>query len=217
MLRIVSSLVVLLLVFCAAGAATAAERLRWQDLAPRKTLVGNPFRSLPPPVQSAIRDMFWIRKSIESGRKPSELQEMERQARRQIEDAGGDYAAVVAKVDAVLKQANADKEALVQELDGRDVQIPGYALPLEFSGSKVTEFLLVPYVGACIHAPPPPANQIVHVRSGHGIEFKGLFAPVWVTGRISARPSSQELSFVDGTSDIRVGYGLKATKVQRYR
>jgi hypothetical protein len=42
-------------------------------------------------------------------------------------------------------------------------RVPGYMIPLEDNLEEVTEFLLVPYPGACIHVPPPPPNQIVHV------------------------------------------------------
>ena len=52
----------------------------------------------------------------------------------------------------------------VAELDGQEVKLPGYVVPLNVDPSqRVTEFLLVPYFGACIHVPPPPSNQIVHV------------------------------------------------------
>ena len=46
---------------------------------------------------------------------------------------------------------------------GQVVRIPGFVVPLEDSKEGLKEFLLVPYFGACIHSPPPPANQIVHV------------------------------------------------------
>ncbi len=37
-------------------------------------------------------------------------------------------------------------------------------LPLEMSGPKAVEFLLVPTVEACAHTPPPPPpNQLVYV------------------------------------------------------
>jgi hypothetical protein len=36
---------------------------------------------------------------------------------------------------------------------------PGYMVPLEDNLREVTEFLLVPCPGACIHVPPPPPNQ----------------------------------------------------------
>jgi hypothetical protein len=54
--------------------------------------------------------------------------------------------------------------AIVEDLNGRIVRMPGYLLPLDVIGAKVTEFLLVPYIGACIHVPPPPPNQIVYVK-----------------------------------------------------
>jgi uncharacterized protein len=47
--------------------------------------------------------------------------------------------------------------------------VPGYMVPLEDNLEEVTEFLLVPYPGACIHVPPPLPNQIVHVIVGRGL------------------------------------------------
>ena len=40
-------------------------------------------------------------------------------------------------------------------LDGAYIKMPGYIIPLETSSGGVTSFVLVPYVGACIHTPPP--------------------------------------------------------------
>ena len=55
---------------------------------------------------------------------------------------------------------------VVKALDGQLVKLPGYIVPLDVTEEgRVTEFLLVPYYGACIHTPPPPANQIVVVAS----------------------------------------------------
>ncbi len=56
------------------------------------------------------------------------------------------------------------KEApVVPTLEGRLVKLPGFVVPLEMDEKKIDQFLLVPYYGACIHVPPPPANQTVHV------------------------------------------------------
>ena len=105
---------------------------------------------------------------------------------------------------------------VVDDLDGRQVSMPGYALPLEFSGTKLTEFLLVPWVGACIHTPPPPPNQIVYVKSEDGIEIQGRFSPVVVKGAMSVKPASKELFLMDGTATIDVGYSLQASAVEAY-
>ena len=73
----------------------------------------------------------------------------------------------------------------LQGFDGKIVKIPGYMVPLEDNSESVTEFLLVPYLGACIHTPPPPPNQIVHVKMKGSEKAKSsLSVPVWVQGKL---------------------------------
>jgi hypothetical protein len=75
-----------------------------------------------------------------------------------------------------------DTAPTVTALDGERVKMPGYVVPLEQTKEGLKEFLLVPYFGACIHTPPPPANQIVHVRSDSPIAGFASMAAVWVSG-----------------------------------
>ncbi|QNI30587.1 DUF3299 domain-containing protein [Alloacidobacterium dinghuense] len=71
----------------------------------------------------------------------------------------------------------------VRQLNGKRVSIPGFMVPLEDDAQEVTEFLLVPYAGACIHVPPPPPNQMVYVQLTHGGKAKMSFTePIVVTG-----------------------------------
>ena len=76
--------------------------------------------------------------------------------------------------------------AVVTELDGKRVHIGGYVVPLDFEATNVKEFLLVPFVGACIHVPPPPPNQIIYVKTAKGFDVEGSFDPVYVTGTLKA-------------------------------
>lgn len=70
---------------------------------------------------------------------------------------------------------------VVKALDGIEAKLPGYIVPLEISeAGLVTEFLLVPYYGACIHVPPPPSNQIVYVKTAKGVQMDELYQPFWV-------------------------------------
>ena len=104
-----------------------------------------------------------------------------------------------------------------EALDDKLVRIPGYLLPLEFKDKKVTEFLLVPWVGACIHTPPPPPNQIVHVKLDKGFDIGDeMFTAVWVNGVMKTEDASHELSYVDGKQNIDVSYELRAHEVQPY-
>ena len=57
-----------------------------------------------------------------------------------------------------------DKAPANPKLDNRRVSIAGFVVPLDGEREKTREFLLVPYFGACIHAPAPPANQVIHVK-----------------------------------------------------
>lgn len=96
--------------------------------------------------------------------------------------------------------------ALVQALNGQTVSIGGYVVPLDFDATTVKEFLLVPFVGACIHVPPPPVNQIIYVKTDKGFEVGGQFDPVTVTGKITTSPAST------GLADA--GYTITADSVQ---
>lgn len=55
--------------------------------------------------------------------------------------------------------------AVNEELDGKVVRLQGYIVPLEVApNGKVIEFFLASYVGACIHVPPPPPNQMIYAK-----------------------------------------------------
>ncbi|EGV19504.1 DUF3299 domain-containing protein [Thiocapsa marina] len=98
---------------------------------------------------------------------------------------------------------------VVEELDGLRVRLPGFVVPLELDAQKMSEFLLVPYYGACIHVPPPPANQTVHVVAPEGREYVGeLFDTVWVTGTLRVIRSSSELA--------DAGYRIDLTEIEPY-
>ena len=108
---------------------------------------------------------------------------------------------------AKLRQAW-DEAPVVSALDGAWVRLPGFVVPLETDGDTTTRFLLVPYVGACIHVPPPPLNQTVLVEAPMGAKFNGLFDALWVTGRLTVKRADTELA--------NAGYTLMATAVNPY-
>lgn len=94
------------------------------------------------------------------------------------------------------------------DLDGQTVRIPGYITPVGFDDTRVTEFLLVPFLGACIHVPPPPANQIVYVTGAEDVSMDGMWEPIWVTGVLRANPVATVLA--------DVGYRIENPRVEPY-
>ena len=98
---------------------------------------------------------------------------------------------------------------VVEELNGVRVMLPGFVVPLEMADNgKVTEFLFVPYVGACVHYPPPPANQIVYVTLPKPVEFESLWVPYWVAGIIRTDTKESELG--------NAGYTIAAEYMEDY-
>ena len=107
-----------------------------------------------------------------------------------------------------LQSVRPENVELVTTWLGDQVRLPGYVVPLDFDGSKVTGFLLVPYMGACIHVPPPPPNQIVYVHTKEPIEIDEIFEAVYATGTFEADLTATELA--------QVGYRIVDATVEPY-
>jgi hypothetical protein len=104
-------------------------------------------------------------------------------------------------------QETRNSPPLVVGLDGQAVRIPGLVVPLDFDGTLLSEFLLVPYHGACIHVPPPPANQVVYVKSAP-FKLEKLFQAVWVTGTMHTELYQHRLA--------EAGYRMTSAVVEPY-
>lgn len=209
--------------------AQPAEEITWEDLLPETVeqleraalkLQGQ-LRELTLEQRQLYRDIrreLTIQDTVNSGkRKFDELSE-----REQIDFEGGlseghpEAVAFWRAYRRLREEMSAQDGVLRDNLDGREVRIPGYLLPLEFEGTSVKEFLLVPYVGACIHVPPPPPNQMIYVQLAKAYANEGLYQPVWVKGTINANRAKHELHLVDGAADIDVGYAITGTSVVPY-
>lgn len=114
------------------------------------------------------------------------------------------------RTDALLKQMRDvwDNAPTNDELDGRSVRLPGYLVPLDEVKGEIREFLLVPYMGACIHTPPPPANQIVHVRMDKPVKGLRTMDAIWVRGVLKI----QRVDTAMGVS----GYRMEAASAVLY-
>ncbi|MEP5761311.1 MAG: DUF3299 domain-containing protein [Litoreibacter sp.] len=105
-----------------------------------------------------------------------------------------------------IYDANAFK--LNEELNGAYIKMPGFIIPFDVSAEGVTNFMLVPYVGACIHTPPPPANQLVMVDAAKPWPGDKLWDPVWVTGMMRTQLQSTSLG--------QTGYSIAADEMEIY-
>ena len=108
----------------------------------------------------------------------------------------------------------------IRKLMGKPIKIPGFAVPLEGDDGfeYVKEFLLVPTFGACIHVPPPPPNQVIHVILDKPVHFEKLMYAVWVSGIVEIGEYFIEGSndFGQQTYDTETTYLIRGQKVEEF-
>ncbi len=110
------------------------------------------------------------------------------------------------------------QEAYMQALQSFDVNpelldkrilVPGFIVPTAYNDDReVTEFFLVPFFGACIHVPPPPPNQIIHVKFEEGLQLDNYYDAYYVLGKLSSQVVKNDLA--------SSAYSLSAEVVEIY-
>lgn len=147
-------------------------------------------RAAPPP--AGVRDLKW-EALVPADWSPR--QAMDRLNLTNLSDNDPRANDLLAKL-----RAEWDRAPVVKALAGQKVRLPGYIVSLEGDAKGVREFLLVPYFGACIHLPPPPSNQVVHVFPARPVSSGLALAPVWVSGVIETTSADTEM----GSASYRI-------------
>lgn len=213
MKRYIPTLIIVCILLYLPALAEQVRQLSWEDLVPAELLADDPLADL---TQEQLDLVVWVVNTLDSlpprGKDNEDLYREIDEAIPQLKEAGIEITELMAKREQL-------RTAIVEELNGQRVRIPGYLLPLEMSDTKVKEFLLVPYMGACIHVPPPPPNQIVHVKivQKEGYRVKTMYEPVWVSGEISVKSMVKDLYLVDGSTGVNIGYTMQANRIEPYK
>lgn len=154
------------------------------------------------PVTSDIKELGWDDLIPEEWLPDPVL--IEKYNNGEIDDKDPRIIALRIRMEELQKRAPVNKK-----LDGKTIKLPGFVVPLEGDGKKVSEFLLVPYHGACIHVPPPPSNQTVFVKMKDGsAKVRRLFDTVMITGTMKIEKVKHDIA--------EAGYTLYADKVESF-
>lgn len=216
------ALIILITCFIASASSFAwtaeARDVDWNDLrGPMGTFV-NPYDELTSDQVRAISTVSQIRARMNrESRIPESILEQLQIKENFLKKQGIDIDSVLEERDVYIEHRQKAMVAINSSLDGVKVRIPGYLLPLDFDGTLVMEFLLVPYVGACIHVPPPPPNQIVHVKLNKGFKTTGLYEPIFVEGHLLVENIEKEVYIADGSANIPMSYHIDSGTVEPYR
>lgn len=101
-----------------------------------------------------------------------------------------------------------DKAPVEPAINGQRVKIPGFVVPLERKGDEVIEFLLVPYFGACVHVPPPPSNQVIHVVPNKPVKGMRTMETFWISGTLTLQGGDSGMGIY--------AYRMNAERVEPY-
>ena len=200
------------------AAAEQPRLITWDDLVPWSEPIPDPFADLQIEDKIELGLIADIRQQLANGfiEAGDANTEYAAELTKKLTDKGLDVDAFLAEDEVYREKVMAQGRELVTSLDGAVVKLPGYALPFELSGKLVRKFLLVPYVGACIHSPTPPPNQLVVVQLETPYAVDNIYEPIWIEGRLTAKQTTEELHLVDGSANIQTGYTMQGLKVTPY-
>ncbi|WP_261874297.1 DUF3299 domain-containing protein [Vibrio rarus] len=194
------------------GFSSELIQLEWKDLKPTQTQNQIVLPELSYQQRQALQDVF----TLSQYNDPESVSELAALKERLKAD-GLDTDALLKLRAEYIETQQRMAETVTTEFNGKKVRIPGFLVPVEFSAPLVaTEFLLVPVAGACIHMPPPPANQIVRISYPKGYKVETVQYPVWVEGVMSSKLETDNLYLVDGNTDVTMGYTMNASLVKNY-
>lgn len=189
--------------------ANAAETLTWDSLRPTEKQE----QTLTPSDKALITEIY----VYEVAQQSRQLSPMEHDGYIQrialAEKKGLDVRQALDELVSGQRYAN----AVIDGLNVANMQLGGFLVPLEMDGMLGTQFILVPTAGACIHTPPPPANQTILVDFPEGYEIQSLYTPVWVKGDIKAESVSTSVALSDGDQAVQIGYVIDASDIVAYQ
>ncbi len=205
--------VLLLCALMLASNVWAQTVLMWDELRPKVDTFKDPFAEL---TSDQLYDLGRIAR-LDMKKELSQDEQDERiTLEADLEKQGIDVEYLFGMRAAVSEQRRKMAMTPKQELDGGTYRVPGFITPIEFDNEKITQFFLVPTGGACVHTPPPPANQIILVDFPEGLKIRSMYEPVWVEGKMSVEATSNDVLYSDGEAAIDSAYTMKATLIEDY-
>lgn len=211
LLSIFSMLLIFIPLSCC---AENVQEIEWKDLIPQQHRKEDPLAHMSEEERDKVEWIIYLRQNL-----PEEITEKDQEFYDEMVEALPQLKKKGIDVDKIIYLRKIRENTLNTELDGKRIRLAGYLLPLDLSGMETRDFLLVPYVGACIHVPPPPKNQIIYAQTVKPIKYNmnDLFKPTWAVGQLSTESLSKELYLGDGSADINIGYKMVVDSTEEYK
>lgn len=204
--------------FSLSSISAPAKVTYWDDLLPQMEKIEDPFEKLTGNQMFDLATIARYREveSQEGFVVSSDAMKEVRVASQRLEAEGVDIERLFVLREKIMQQRERFASQVNDTVLNQKHRIPGFVTPIEITGTKVTKFFLVPTAGACIHTPPPPANQLILIDYPQGMELISLATPVWVEGELKSQKSTRNVSYYDGSTDVDSVYVMAALEVEKY-
>ncbi len=194
------------------------KSINWSNLEGKMEVYDDPFKKLTEEQihQLSIYARFTQMKKMAPKRLNDSLIKNAKIAEEILKKEGVDIAYLLSQREHITKMRKKAAYTSNMELNNTSVSMSGFMLALQLKEGKTKEFLLVPTVGACIHTPPPPPNQIVYVTTKNPVVANARFEAVTISGKMLVKSEKNNLFLVDGKSDINSAYTMQADNVVQF-
>lgn len=199
----------------AAFAASEARVVDWDDLRPPAVSEDNPFDRLTDDQRDVLRQIALGQLMEARGIAPKTAAAGQhvRELKAKLRTQGLDADALLAQRKVIAEVRRDAAESGVPGLDGQNVLLTGYLVPAVPDGNPTTEFLLVPWVGACSHSAPASPNQTVRIHTQQPLILSKAYQAAQVQGPLQLKKQAYEVYVVDGLQRLHSVYAMEAKAV----
>ena len=193
--------------------AEQPQLVSWDELAALEILEDSQRSNMSLSQKEDLRTVMLLQEAIKSGHYAQTEIENGSKALKRLQNAGFNVQKLLNDEMKVSKDINGEKTQINWNIINKKVLIDGYILPLVWKNETVIEFLIVPWVGACIHTPAPQSNQIIHVLYPSGLNIQKQYQSFRLSGVLKHRPAEHELFLIDGSRHISASYALEDSQI----
>ena len=195
--------------------AQGYQTIKWEDLEGKIEAYDDPFKKLSDEQLYNLSVVFEIQDMDASKLDEYYKEEME-ESKRFLDEENIDIKYYFSQIERINKKREEEAKQTNSTLNNKKVELSGYSLALSLNEGKIKEFLFVPYIGACIHSPAPPPNQILFVKSSKLVKIDDSFEALTIKGVLKIKQNKNKLFLKDGEDEVQSGYIFLANEVKPY-
>jgi len=208
--------ILIVLCFCVSFIyAQGYQAIDWEDLEGKVEAYDDPFKKLTDDQMFSLSVIYEIQK-MDVSEIDEYLQEDLAEAKEFLEKEKIDIQYYFDEAERIVKIREKESKLTNATLNNKKVELSGFSLALGLNKGKIQEFLFVPYLGACIHSPTPPLNQILYVKSLEPVKVDDRYEPLTIKGTLQIKQNKNKLFLTDGEDEIQSAYTFLADEIKPY-